>query len=275
MPQQPVNPYASPQAECTPVDEGARIADGQFPYEATQLAEVTPLGPPENRPVYTPARRLWAIGLVYWPLLPALAVLIYQMPRWRLPADVPEELSRTFFFFDFAPWLLLALFVFMPLLGYLAAPFRMEDHYFAKRLRKAIRRRKGSLITHPNWPTSLYVAHVPRERWHEPTYNLTHEIGLLRIDAAAARLVVEGDRSRYQIPVDSLRAYDLASFDKGFYRCHILRLIFQTADGPRELCLRVGQEGMGINHSRRRRQETTEALLTHIDLIRRSPHRPG
>ena len=96
---------------------------------------------------------------------------------------------------------------------------------------------RGDALFDGNRSKVTYVELIPRRIWGDITAHAVEAEGaLLFIDTDARTVLFEGDRYRWVIPFAAMRSYEMevALVEPEF---HAVALVFDTADGPKELPL--------------------------------------
>lgn len=239
MPEDPINPFQSPQATPDePPSVVSAVEDEDWPFAATELAVIEEIAPPLGRPILP--GRPWGIILSYLLLslvgLYGLWIGVMLLVAW-LSRDAQALADLTM---QHVPTLL---FVVLPAVLFLLTITR---HYFQpdittmRRLEKLIRRRETSAIPSLNSPNCQFVAIVPRERWQLSERELTQEVAILHINPYESRILLEGAEHRFWIPSQALLKCGVDFFTKANKQIWVVCLVIQTSDGPREVCLRIG-----------------------------------
>ncbi|MFA8017775.1 hypothetical protein [Bremerella cremea] len=149
----------------------------------------------------------------------------------------------------------------------LCVPFTYEDRFFGKKLIKNIRSRTESYIERPTSTTCQLVAVIPEDRWTKPRNRLSDDIAIMWTDPYSSQIFLEGDRLRYHIPIGSLLELKCDHFRKHLTQVWYVHLTFRTADGPHELFLRPGENGIFLTVFNRSRQASAEQLFHRIELV--------
>ncbi|WP_144971276.1 hypothetical protein [Bremerella volcania] len=269
MPEDPVNPFQSPQATPDePPSVVSTVVDEDWPFEATELAVIEVIEPPLGRPI-APGRpwgkiiSLLLLGLVG---LYGLWIGTMLLVAWLSGnADLLSKLTM-----QHVPTML---FVILPAVMFLLT---ISRHYFQpdystfRRLGKLIRQRETNAIPSLNSPNCQFVAIAPRERWHLPEQELAQEVAILHVNPYESRIILEGAEHRFWVPSQALLKCGVDFFTKNNKQIWVVCLVIQTKDGPREVGLRIGNVD-GFWQSNAQRKSVAEKYWGRIMLLKQAP----
>lgn len=269
MPEDPINPFQSPQATADdPSPVVSATTDEHWPFEATELAVIEAIDPPWGRPISPgkPWSKIFsylALGLV---LLYAIWIGLMLLIAW-LTGNTQALADLTM---QHVPTLL---FIVLPAVLFLLT---ISRHYFHqdfstfRRLAKLIRQRETSPIESLNSPNCQFVAIVPRDRWQLAERDLTQEVAVLHINPYESRIVLEGAEHRFWIPSRSLLKCGVDSFTIANKQTWVIYMVVRTKDGPQEICLQVGNVD-GFWQSSIQRKSVAEKYWGRIMLLKQTP----
>ena len=149
----------------------------------------------------------------------------------------------------------------------LFVPFTYEDRSFSSKLKREIRSRPESYIATPASSLCQMVAIVPEDRWKKPRLWLSADVAIMWIDPYSSRIYLEGDQRRYCIPAGSLLKFETDFFRKELTQVWYVHLTFRTANGPQELYLRPGEDGLILKIRNQSRQMKAEQMYHRIELL--------
>lgn len=269
MPKDPINPFQSPQAS---PDEApsvvSAVAEEEWPFEATELAVIEEIEPPLGRPIVPgwPWGKIIAIlSLIIFGLF-ALKLVASFVMTWLAGNSVGLTAAMV-------QQIVFLLFIIVPALSLLLTVgrrFFIEDVAMQRQLARLIRQRGTTPIPSLNSPNCQFVAIVPRERWHLPENELTQEVAILHINPYESRIILEGAEHRFWIPSQALLKCGVDSFTITKNSIWVLCLIMQTQDGPREVCVRIGNVD-GFWQSSSQQQSVAEKYWGRIMLLKKAP----
>ncbi|WDI43159.1 hypothetical protein [Bremerella sp. P1] len=271
MPKDPINPFQSPQAS---PDEApsvvSAVAEEEWPFEATELAVIEEIEPPLGRPI-VPGRS-WGKIISF-----SLLSIVGCYGLWIGVMVLIAWLSGNS---DAMNSLLIhhvtsLLFVVLPAVLFLLT---ISRHYFQqdvstfRRLAKLLRLRETKPIPSLNSPNCQFVAIVPRERWQFSELDVTQEVAVLHINPYESRIILEGAKHRFWIPSHALLKCGVDYLTKSKKEIWVVCLIIQTENGPREVCLRVGNVD-GFWQSNGQRKSVAEKYWGRIMLLKKAPRK--
>lgn len=268
MPEDSINPFQSPQA--TPDEQPSvvsTVADEDWPFEATELAVIEEIAPPLGRPILP--GHPWGMFMSYLLLslvgLYGLWIGVMFLAAWLSGnAQALSDLTM-----QHVPTML---FVVLPAVLFLLT---ISRHYFQedvssfRRLAKLIRPRESKAIPSLNSPNCQFVAIVPRERWQLSERELTQEFAILHVNPYESRILLEGAEHRFWIPSQALLKCGVDFFTKANKQIWVVCLVIQTNDGPREVCLRIGNVD-GFWQSNGQRKSAAEKYWGRIMLLKQA-----
>lgn len=268
MPEDSINPFQSPlDAPDDPPSVVSAVSAEDWPFEATELAVIQEIEPPLGRPI-VPGRawgKIFSIFLLSLVGLYALWIGVMFFVAW-LSGDNQALSNLTM---QHVPTML---FIILPAIMFLLT---ISRHYFQpdismfRRLGKLIRQRENPLIPSLNSPNCQFVAVVPRERWHFAESELAQEVAILHINPYESRILIEGAEHRLWIPSQALLKCGVDFITKLKKEIWLLCLIVQTKDGPREVCLRIGNVD-GFWQSNGQRKSAAEKYWGRIMLLKQA-----
>ncbi len=271
MPDDAVNPFQSPQAI---PDESPSVAPAvaaeDWPFEATELAVIEAIDPSLGRPITPgpPWGKILSSILVSLVGIYGLWIGATMLVAW-LSGNV-QALSAISM--QHIPTLL---FVILPAVLFLltiSRHFFQQDVSTFRRLALLLRRREDKPIPSLNSPNCQFVAIVPRERWQFTERELTQEVAILHINPYESRIILEGAEHRFWIPSQALLQCRIDYFTKANRQIWVLCLAIQTQDGPREVCLRIGNVD-GFWQSNGQRKSVAEKFWGRIMLLKQTPQK--
>jgi len=267
MPENSINPFQSPPT--TPSESpsvASVVAEQDWPFEATELAVIETIEPPLGRPI-----------VPGWPWGKVLSLLLLSLVGlYTIRAGVGMLLTwlynpngLTAMVTSFIPFLLL---IVLPMIIFqtICSHYFHEDVSTFRRLAKLVRLREPKPIPSLNSPNCQFVAIVPRERWQFAERDLTQEVAVLHINPYESRVIIEGAEHRFWIPAQALLKCGVDNFKTGNKQIWVLCLIVQTGEGPREVCLRIGNVD-GFWQSSGQRKAVAEKFWGRVMLLKEAP----
>jgi len=268
MTEDPVNPFQSPQASAEePPSVVSGVANEEWPFEATELAVIEEIEPPLGKPI-VPGRQ-WG-KIIAYPILGLIGIYgfwfgVMILMAW-LSSNSQGLASITM---QHVPFMLFVILPGVLLFLTTSRHFFMEDVTTYRQLSRLIRRREVKHIPSLNSPNCQFVAIVPRERWHLTERELTQEVAILHISPYQSQIILEGAEHRFWIPSEALLKCHVDGFTTGKKQIAVLCLVIQTKDGPREVCLRVGNVD-GFWQSNGQRKSVAEKFWGRIMLMKQA-----
>jgi len=237
MTSEEINPFASPEtvtareatkhATMLPTDP---VEQQDWPYEATELAEIEELARPWGKPMSVV--RKWGAGRWLGIFLVGLAVSYFVVALTAPVISMMNSAQATATAWVFAGVVVL---VFT-----LVGRYAREDACDYRGLKKLIGKRKGKIEPPPQGQEPIFVVLVPRTRWAFPGGPVTAYVAFAYLDADEKRLFLDADQFRFRIPVSALLDVSVERMSKGLGMLSFVRLVMQTQTGPQELCFRLG-----------------------------------
>ncbi|MFN3152327.1 hypothetical protein [Bremerella sp.] len=269
MPEDFINPFQSPlDSPDEPPSVVSAVSAEDWPFEATELAVIQEIDPPLGRPI-APGRawgKILSIIMLSLVGLYGMWIGVMFLVAW-LSSDnqAMSDLAM-----QHIPSML---FIILPAIMFLLTISRhylQPDFVTFRRLGKLIRQRENSLIPSLNSPNCQYVTIVPRDRWNLAENDLAQEVAVLHINPYESRILIEGAEHRLWIPSQALLKCGVDLITKSKKEIWLLCLIVQTKDGPREVCLRIGNVD-GFWQSNGQRKSVAEKFWGRIMLLKQAP----
>lgn len=241
------------------------LANVEGMLEATELAtfEKNPIPMRPGVSSY-PSVAWWYPPLVGLGFLAVCIFLFWCVQQGRgQPAPLPKNFDLLRIVWSIA--FMLALFMGVLVLTIRFMPFLSEDRMPKDALIRRLQKRDVPWLRSSSPEKSWYILHLPRSTWYATKFASTADIAMLHVGDEA--IEIEGDKIRYHIPLHSLLGCHSESFRRGGTPCAIVCLQFQTADGPLELCFRIGQFQRGDrsfppkNHLPEQAESLCESIL--------------